>query len=40
MFDKLFEWHPIGQDNILDNLVKNITDKIENSRKSLKKHRM
>ena len=29
MFDKLFEWHPIGQDKILDNLVKNITDKIE-----------
>tara|TARA_B100002003_G_scaffold243742_1_gene268660 strand:+ start:31 stop:1491 length:1461 start_codon:yes stop_codon:yes gene_type:complete len=36
MFDILFEWHPIGQDKILDNLVKNITDKIENSRKSLK----
>ena len=36
MFDRLFEWHPIGQDKILDNLVKNITDKIENSRKSLK----
>ena len=37
MFDRLFEWHPIGQDKILDNLVKNITDKIENSRKSLKR---
>ena len=36
MFDRLFEWHPIGQDKILDNLIKNITDKIENSRKSLK----
>mgnify|MGYP006208513447 CR=1 FL=1 len=36
MLDRLFEWHPIGQDKILDNLVKNITDKIENSRKSLK----
>ena len=29
MFDRLFEWHPIGQDKILDNLIKNITDKIK-----------